>query len=332
MPTIDYKEIFEKAEVGIALNDPDTGTVGHVNERYAELMGYSPDELRDMPIETISADHPSFDQAAAVEKIQKARAGERQQFDWLFERKDGSHFWGNVVLKRTMVGPKDRLLAFVQDISDRKENERKLEQKNQRLDEFASLVSHDLQNPLSVATGRLELAQAECDSEHLEPVARSLTRMETLIDEMLALARAGDTVGDIEPVELASLVESAAGSVETRSADLRIETDATIRADEHRTQQVLENLLRNAVQHGGDDVQVTVGDLENGFYVQDDGLGIPPDERDEVLKPGFTTEEDGTGFGLGIVRDIADAHGWSIDVTETPSGGARFEFSDVRTE
>lgn len=332
MPTVDYEEIFEKAEVGIALNDPETGTVGNVNERYADLMGYSRDELRDMSIEKISADDPTFDQAAAMEKIHQALGGQPQQFDWLFERKDGGRFWGEVVLKRTMIGREDRLLAFVRDISDRKQYERELRQKNQRLDEFASIVSHDLRNPLNIAMGRLDLARQECDDDNLEAVAHAHTRMETLIDEMLRLARAGDTVGDTAAVELPDLLEACWRNVETKSAHLVIETDATIEADEHRLQQAIENVLRNAVQHGGDDVTITVGDLQNGFYIEDDGPGISADEREDVLDPGYTTVEDGTGFGLGIVRGIAAAHGWTIEVTEAPDGGARFEFSDVRSE
>lgn len=145
--TVDYEEIFNKAEVGIALNNPEEGTVGKVNEHYAELMGYSRDELCDMAIKEISADDPTFDQEAAMEKIQQALAGESQRFDWLFERKDGSRIWGEIVLKRTMIGCKDGLLAFVRDITDRKQYEQELKQKNQRLNEFASIVSHDLRIP-----------------------------------------------------------------------------------------------------------------------------------------------------------------------------------------
>jgi PAS domain S-box-containing protein len=330
MSTVDYEAIFEKAEVGIALNDPETGAVGTVNDHYAELLGYRRDELEDMMIDEISADDPTFDQEAAMEKIQRALEGEREQFDWLFERKDQSRFWGEVVLKRTTIGGSDRLLAFVRDISDRKQYERELKQQNQRLDKFASLVSHDLRNPLSIATGHLELAARECDSSHLDTVAQAHTRMETLVDDMLTLARAGDTVGDTEPVELSEVVETCWQNVETDAARLDVDTDTTVTADEYRLQQLLENLLRNAVEHGGEGVTVTVGDLQTGFSIEDDGPGIPADDREDVLEPGYTTSEEGSGFGLGIVRDIANAHGWSIDVTDSADGGARFEFTGVQ--
>jgi len=331
MSTVNYKEIFEKAEVGIALNDPDTGTVGQVNERYATLMGYSRDELQDMTIEEISADHPSFDQDAAMEKIQHTLAGERQQFDWLFERKNGSRFWGEVVLKRTMIGPQDRLLAFVRDISDRKQYERVLEQKNQGLDEFASIVSHDLRNPLNVAQLHLEMAREEYDTDHLGSVARAHTRMETLIDDLLTLARAGDTIGDITAVDLAELVESCWRNIETGSTELLTEIDSTVTADRRRLRQLLENLLANSVEHGDGTVTVTVGTLSNGFYVEDDGPGIPEDNRDDVFEAGYSTAEEGTGFGLSIVKQIVDAHGWDIRVTDGTDGGVRFEITDVES-
>jgi PAS domain S-box-containing protein len=329
MPSVDYEAIFEKAEVGIALNDPDTGAVGKVNERYAELMGYDRDELRTMKIEEISADDPMFDQDAAMEKIRQALVDERHQFDWLFERKDGTQFWAEVVLKRTKIGPQDRLLAFVRDISDRKQYEQELEQKNQKLNTFAGIVAHDLQNPLTVADGNLTLAREECDSEHLEDIERAHVQMRALIDDLLALARTGDTIQEIEAIDLGGVVETCWQNTETAAADLVIEDGATIKADRGRLQQFLQNLFRNSIEHAGDDVTVIVGVLPNGFYVEDDGTGIPEAERDKVFDAGYSTAQEGTGFGLSIVEEIAAAHDWDIHVTEGSDGGARFEITDV---
>jgi signal transduction histidine kinase len=80
-----------------------------------------------------------------------------------------------------------------------------------------------------------------------------------------------------------------------------------------------------------DPVRVTVGALadDRGFYVEDDGVGIPASERERVFEAGYSTADDGTGFGLRIVRDIVEAHGWSIDVTSGTDGGARFEITGV---
>lgn len=75
---------------------------------------------------------------------------------------------------------------------------------------------------------------------------------------------------------------------------------------------------------------MTVGDLNDGFYVADDGTGIPEAERGNVLDTGYSTATEGTGFGLTIVKQIAEAHGWTVRLTESDAGGARFEFTDVQ--
>lgn len=251
---------------------------------------------------------------------------------------------------------------------------RELERQNGRLEEFASVVSHDLRNPLNVAQGRLGIARQECTAageagaaidEHLETVEDAHDRMEELIEDILALAKQGAADIAAEPVPLDKLATETWTTVETGDATLRVDTERTIRADRNRLRQLLENLFRNAVEHGstssraelddsvehgstssrtesGDSVEhgsadgrdesgvtVWVGDLNDGFYVADDGRGIPDDERDAVFETGFTTRPEGTGFGLAIVQGIVDAHDWDVSVTESEAGGVRFEF---RTE
>jgi signal transduction histidine kinase len=85
------------------------------------------------------------------------------------------------------------------------------------------------------------------------------------------------------------------------------------------------------VEHGGEDVTIRVGALDDGFYVEDDGGGIPESERGDVFDAGYTTAADGNGFGLSIVQKIVEAQGWRIDVTESAEGGARFEITGVET-
>jgi signal transduction histidine kinase len=93
---------------------------------------------------------------------------------------------------------------------------------------------------------------------------------------------------------------------------------------------VFENLFRNAIEHGGADVTVRVGQLDDhGFYVEDTGPGIPADVRDAVFEPSHTSASGGTGFGLTIVKRIAEAHGWEVEIAESAAGGARFEFTAV---
>ena len=119
--------------------------------------------------------------------------------------------------------------------------------------------------------------------------------------------------------------------VETAGAELVTEDDLTFIADVDRLQQLLENLFRNAIEHGGKDVTIRVGaiDEDGGFYVADNGPGIPPEDRKQVFESGYTTADDGTGFGLAIIKEIADAHGWIITITESANGGAQFDIREV---
>ncbi|MDZ7701263.1 MAG: PAS domain S-box protein [Halobacteriales archaeon] len=222
------------------------------------------------------------------------------------------------------------------DITAVKEREAELERQVERLDEFASIVSHDLRNPLSVARGRVELAMeglAEGDVagavEDLERASTALERMEGLIEDLLSLARYGDAVVDAEAVDLRAVARQCWQTVSTDEAVLDVETRAVIRADRGRLRQLLENLIRNAVQHAGPAVRVRIGDLEDGFYVEDDGPGIPADDRERVFEHGHSTAADGNGFGLSIVQQIAGAHEWAVRAAESEWGGARIEVTGV---
>ena len=224
------------------------------------------------------------------------------------------------------------LAANVETALNQLDREQQLRQQNERLEEFASIVSHDLRNPLSVAKAGIEVAKRK-DGEGLGEVERAHSRMDTLIDDLLSLARTGQ---DIDPAALDSLSIAEAAShawtaVETSEATLETEGDGTVVADASRLQQLLENLYRNSIEHSDGPVTIRVGTLADGFYIADDGPGISPADRDAVFEAGYTTSDDGTGFGLRIVRTVADAHGWDAAVTESEAGGARIEITGVET-
>lgn len=228
-----------------------------------------------------------------------------------------------------MIRAQDRLLAFLRDISARKRYELELQRQNERLDEFARNVSHELRNPLNVAFGRLELAREECDSEHLDVLREVHDRMNDRIEDVLSLPRSGKSVLETKTVDITELAQACWQTIEADTAALDIENAPSVEADPARLRQLLENLLRNAVVHGGEGVSVIVGVLENGFFIEDDGQGIPESDREKIFEASFTTSTNGTGYGLSIVKEIANAHGGKIAVTTGAAEGARFELTNV---
>lgn len=197
-------------------------------------------------------------------------------------------------------------------------------------------MTRDLRNPLRTAQGRLELATEECNSEHLASVANAHDRMESIIDDLLWLAREGRNIGVTEAVDLTEVIEEtwAVTGDDIAEATLSIsfgqqEVHRCLEADRERLKQLLRNIFRNALEHAGENVKIEVGLLEDGFYVEDDGPGIPESERDVVFDLGYSSADGGTGFGLSIVKQIVEAHGWTVRVVDSPAGGARLEITDV---
>jgi PAS domain S-box-containing protein len=251
---------------------------------------------------------------------------------------------GHVVLlhditdrKRREETLREREAELERQKTDLETQKAQLEHQNERLDQFASIVSHDLRNPLNVAKGRLQivnnalddLESTPVDPEHGEKVAKSLDRMEAIIDDALTLARQGKAITETQTISLRDTVQTAWENVETKEATLDPCEEIQVESDRNRLLNVFENLFRNALEHGREDVTIRVGLLEDGFFVEDDGPGIDDEDKDEVFEQGFTTSREGTGFGLAIVRDVVRAHGWKVSVTDSPDGGARFEITGV---
>jgi PAS domain S-box-containing protein len=234
---------------------------------------------------------------------------------------------------------RDQQEELVSDVTDitrnlgelvaRKEAEEVVKRRNEQLEEFADVISHDLRSPLNVAKSRLELAMADCHNPHLDHVVNAHERMGELIDDILTLARQGRSLDDIETVRLDQCATDSWAMTSSARASLTIETDMTVQGDRSRLRQLFGNLFRNSVEHGSEDVTVTVGQTDSGFYVADDGPGIPEADREDVFGYGYTTEPDGTGLGLPIVGEIVEAHGWSVTVSDSENGGTRFDILGV---
>ena len=215
---------------------------------------------------------------------------------------------------------------FIGHTERRRRRQAELKRQNDRLEQFTSVVSHDLQNPLSVVTGYLELVSETGDVDRLDPAIEAAERMETMLDELLTLAREGRAVGDTEPVGVDTIVDNAWDGVDTPTASLAtegLESIDLVEADPTRFQEVFENLFRNAIDHVGEDVTVTVRATDDGVVVGDDGPGIPAGEQAQIFDHGYTGG-DGTGLGLSIVETIVEGHDWAVSVGDSEAGGAAF--------
>ncbi|EMA10396.1 PAS/PAC sensor signal transduction histidine kinase [Haloarcula vallismortis] len=235
---------------------------------------------------------------------------------------------------------------LVHEITEQKQRERELERRNQQLDQFAAVLSHDLRNPLNVASGRLALARERNDPEEFDRVEKAHERMSNLIDEVLAFARDEKTTDRVE-IRLSALAKAAWGHVDTGEATLQIDGDREIIGDRDQLLQLFENVVRNSVEHGStggrpgaddnvgrDDAGVTirVDATPEGFTISDNGPGVPPEKREEIFTHGVTSSESGTGLGLAIVQHVIESHGWDVEMTESRSGGAKLVVSGLSAE
>jgi PAS domain S-box-containing protein len=330
----EYKTLLENVDDSIFFIDVESEATEYVfrfkrlNRAYEEQTGISIDEVRGKtPIEVFGEEFGGDLQANYRRCVQ---AQEPISYEEELPVETGARFWQTILTPVISGGEVTKLIGITRNITDRVKQERQLRTQKEQLDEFASVVSHDLRSPLNVAQGRAELLATESESEHITPIVESLDRMEQIISDTLTLARQGQAVSEMEPIELVELVGQCWKNVPSAEATIEIEDDITIRGDRSRLQHVFENLFQNAIDHGGEDVIVRVGRIDNrGIYVEDTGPGIPEDAREAVFEPGHSSAGGGTGFGLTIVRRIAEAHGWEVAVVSGTDGGARFEFTDI---
>ncbi|MFB6130289.1 MAG: sensor histidine kinase [Salinigranum sp.] len=309
---------------------PDWDELLFGDEAYEEMWGRSLDDLVANPTDFLDGVHPADREevVAAMDRLSNEASVELEcrivSEDWT----DPHHVWieGKPVYDDD--GEFVAVAGVVRDVTERERYRQQLERTNERLEAFTSFLSHDLRNHLQVAIGRLQLAQAEHGSEHLDVVERALDRMNELTDDVLELGRLDGDALEYEPVALAALAEDCWDGVEAEGAKLVVDDDATLRVAGTQFHNVFENLFRNAIEHTDGPVTVRVGTLSDrrGVYVEDDGSGIPPEDREVVFEFGHSTG--GTGLGLALVREIVEAHGGAVRAVES-DGGARFEITGV---
>lgn len=207
----------------------------------------------------------------------------------------------------------------------------RLRKEKERRDNLASIIVHDLRNPLNIAAGYAQQARDTGDVRYCEKVLDALDRMETIIDDTLKMARMR-TKPEMSRVDLARVAEEAWTRVADRkAASLSVETNMQLLANRSRLEVIFVHLYRNAIKHGSENVNLVVGEVEDGdgFFVADDGEGVSSDLQERIFEAGFTTERGETGLGLSVVRSAVDVHGWSHEAVDSDRGGLRIEVTDV---
>jgi PAS domain S-box-containing protein len=327
----EYEAVLNSVEDAIFLMNVEEDGDGvrfefeRLSPSYERQTGITTEEVQGQTPQAVFGEEQGAELAANYHRCVKA--GEPISYQEELLVSEGARFWQTKLAPVVSDGEITRLVGVTRNVTERVERERQLRQQNERLGEFASVISHDLRSPLNVAQGRAALLAEQGESEHLDPLLQALDRMEAIVEDTLTLARQGDTISETESVSLTDLVGKCWATVDTDDATIDIVDEMTFQADPDRLRHVFENLFRNAVEHGGSDVTVRVGrHNELGIYVEDNGPGIPVEKRDEVFEPGHSSAQGGTGFGLTIVKRIVEAHGWELSVADGTDGGARFEF------
>ena len=314
-----YRTVVEQSHDGIYIYRD--RQFEFINDRLCEITGYDEETLYAMDIFELI--HPE-DRERVDEIGRRRQAGEDvpNRYQARIVTESGETRYLEFSVESITYEGEYAGMGSVRDVTERRRRE-------ERLDEFASIVAHDLRNPLNVLAGRLDLARDTDADTHFDAMERSVETMETLLEDMRDLARLGMPIQETGVVEVASVARTAWATIEgTDEATLDLaEGLPTIEADEDRLERLLVECFENAIVHADPGVTVRVEPTTDGFAIADDGPGI--DEPDRVFTAGYTTDTDRTGFGLAIVDWVADAHGWRVEATESTAGGVRVVFSDI---
>ncbi len=351
-----YKHLYEHAPLAY-FTLSEEGTVARANKRASEVLGRPVDELQGKPLVELFADIPDG-RPKAETILEDFLEGREIEADEVAMRKgDGEILWVQLTMRAT--GPADgdgeQSLSMVMDITERKRAEerlnhyaKELERSNQDLEQFAYVVSHDLQEPLRMVKSYVSLLERRYKEdldqdakEFIDFAVDGVERMEALIRDLLAYSRVGTRGGDLEPVAVGEVLEDAlanlAMSIEEASATVKHDDLPEVRADPAQLRQLLQNLIGNAIKYRSEEppvVEVAATPQGNRWEIaiSDNGKGIPENHQErifEIFQRGEAgrSEVSGTGIGLAICKRIVERHGGHITVDSAPGKGSTFRFT-----
>ncbi|SEQ41200.1 PAS domain S-box protein [Natrinema salaciae] len=334
-----YERIIETIEDGIYVLDEDSRFT-MVNDAYVALTGYDRDELL--------GSHASLVvEEPVMELAQKVAVDESDEptIETEIETKSGEQRpIEATVTSVTSDGAGRERIGVVRDVTERKERQRRLEESNERLEQFAYAASHDLQEPLRMVTSYLQLIDnryaddLDADGrEFIDFAVDGAERMREMIDGLLEYSRV-ETQGDpLEPVDLEEILDDVRAdlqfTIDESDAEITVESLPRVAGDASQLRQVFQNLLANAIEYSGDEPpRVRVSAERTGrdweIAVRDDGIGIDPENQNRIFQvfQRLHSREDhaGTGIGLALCHRIVERHGGEIRVDSEPGEGSTF--------
>ena len=359
-----YREIFDGSNDVLFIHDIETGVIIDVNSKVTDLYGYKPSELKGKTVDCLSKGEPPYTAVEALEWIKKTIEEGPQIHEWMALNKAGDSFWVEISLKKASINGKDRLMAAIRDISQRKASEKELTEykehleelvdqrtaeikaKNKELETFTYSVSHDLKAPLRGIDGYSRLLVEEYADKlgeegvfFLNNVRQGTTQMNRLIDDLLAYSRTERKTLHYSTINLKSFIENLVGQrthdIKEHRIDLKIAIPyETIESDTETLRQVLTNYIDNAIKYSKKNTPGTVtigGSHDDEFWtlwVKDDGIGFDPKYLDRIFdifqRLHRAEEYPGTGVGLAIVRKAVQRIGGKVRANSSPGKGSTF--------
>jgi PAS domain S-box-containing protein len=349
-----YRELFDATHDGIFIHD-DTGRVLDVNERGRAMFGFAVSEPHRPPLVELSPGEPPYSQRDATDKFHRAITEGPQVFDWQSRRADGTAFWSEIALRAFRVDGDVRVIASVRDVTERKraafEREHllaELEAAGRAKDEFMAVLSHELRTPLAAIQASIDLLLRlpTLDDPRalsaLRIIERNVKLQTRFVNDLLDMSRLmrGKLTIERAPIRLGDVVLSAAETCRADAArsdvllEARAEAGLWVDADATRIQQMVINLIDNAIKFTpkGGRITVSVSAKQGHGYVvvEDTGVGIARDRLSDIFEM-FRQGEvaarraPGLGIGLALVKSIVDLHGCQVWAeSDGPGCGSRF--------
>jgi two-component system sensor kinase len=314
--------LVENAPLAIAIGKVD-GSITRVNQRFERLFGYSRAEIAGRCIDDLVV--PSGCRSSATDITRVAASGEVKIEEAVRYRKDGTPVEVAIMASPILIDDeKVGIYAIYEDITPRKKGERSILQLNEVLRLMNKSFRHDLGNDLNIAQNALELYRYKQDSKLIDAAILALNRSGSLIDRMRELETLTSASKNLRRMDISVILKDISKRF---PIPIEVVGGGMVLADDS-IHSVIENLIRNAIVHGGTD-RITIkvemkGDLCE-IRVIDYGKGIPPEIKGQLFKEGASFGSNrGTGMGLYIVRMVVEMYGGSVELEDQVQTGAVF--------